>query len=219
VSRPSVGVLGGTGQQGRGIAQRLARAGFAVTVGSRDPARAAAAIAEWPPDTRGVTSADYASVASAADTIVLAVPFDAVGPLLEEHAARVRPQSLVIDVTVPLNFAEGKVTLRDVAEGSAAEFIRARLPAHVRLAVAFKTLPAHLLNDVDRPLDCDEFVCADSPEARAAATGLVEAMPGLRAVDLGPLSRARSIEHLTLLAVAVNRRHKIRDARYRIVGI
>jgi NADPH-dependent F420 reductase len=215
----SVGILGGTGQQGRGIAQRLARAGFAVTVGSRDPGRAAAAIAEWPPDTRGVMSADYASVAGAAEVVVLAVPFDAVGPLLEEHAARFRPHSLVVDVTVPLSFAEGRVTLRDVKEGSAAEFIRARLPAHVRLAVAFKTLPAHLLNDIDRALDCDEFICADSPESRAGATELVEAIQGLRAVDVGPLSRARSIEHLTLLAVGINRRHKIRDARYRIVGI
>ncbi len=216
---PQVGILGGTGQQGRGIAQRLARAGFDVTVGSRDPARAAAGIAQWPADTRRVTSADYASVASAAEVIVLAVPFDAVGPLLKEHAARFRPQALVVDVTVPLSFADGKVTLRDVAEGSAAEFIRARLPAHVRLAVAFKTLPAHLLNDLDRALDCDEFICGDSPESRAGATELVEAIQGLRAVDVGPLSRARSIEHLTLLAVGINRRHKIRDARYRIVGI
>jgi predicted dinucleotide-binding enzyme len=80
-------------------------------------------------------------------------------------------------------------------------------------------VPAHLLDDVDRPLDCDEFVCGDSPEARDGARSIVETIAGLRAVDVGPLSRARAIEHLTLLAIAINRRHKIHDARFRVVGL
>jgi NADPH-dependent F420 reductase len=219
MSLQSLAVLGGTGQQGRGIAQRLARAGHPVVVGSRDPARAAAAIAEWPADLRSLPALDYASAIAGAAVVVLAVPFDAVGPLLTEHQGRFQPNALVVDVTVPLSFAGGKVTLLEVPEGSAADHIRARLPAHARLAVAFKTIPAHLLNDIDRPLDCDEFVCGDTPEARDGAAALVQAMAGLRAVDVGPLSRARAIEHLTFLAVAINRRHKIHDARFQIVGI
>jgi NADPH-dependent F420 reductase len=212
-------VLGGTGQQGRGIAQRLARAGRTVVVGSRDPSRAAAAIGEWPPDLRSIRCDDYGSAIAEADSVVLAVPFDAVAALLAEHQSRFRPQTLVVDVTVPLSFAGGTVTLTEVPEGSAAEHIKARLPPHVRLAVAFKTVPAHLLSEIDRLLECDELVCGDSPEARAQALELVNAMPGLRGVDVGPLARARSIEHLTLLAVGINRRHKIRDARFRIVGL
>jgi NADPH-dependent F420 reductase len=214
-----IAVLGGTGQQGRGIAQRLARAGRRVVVGSRDPARAAAAIAGWPAGAVAMTSADYASAIAGAEVVVLAVPFETVGALLDGHRERFRPNALVVDVTVPLRFAEGAVRLDPVAEGSAAEFVRARVPAHVRVAAAFKTLPAHVLGDPGAPLDCDEFVCGDSPEARAEAIHLVEAMPGLRAVDVGPLARARSIEHLTLLAVGINRRHKIRDARFRVVGL
>jgi hypothetical protein len=97
--------------------------------------------------------------------------------------------------------------------------IRARLPENVGLAAAFKTLPAHVLGDPQRPLDCDEFVCADSDEARARAIALVQKLPGLRPVDVGPLSRARFIEHLTALAIAINRRHKIHDARFRVVGL
>ena len=216
--RNSVAVLGGTGQQGRGLAMRLARAGHAVIVGSRDPERAAATVAGWP-GAASIGSADYGSAIAQADVVVLAVPFDAVGPLLEHHQARFKPQALVVDVTVPLSFSGGKVALVDVPEGSAAEHVKARLPAHARLAVAFKTVPAHLLNEVDRPLDCDEFVCADAPEARTETIALVEALQGLRGVDVGPLSRARSIEHLTLLAIAINRRHKIHDARFRIVGV
>jgi hypothetical protein len=87
------------------------------------------------------------------------------------------------------------------------------------LAGAFKTIPARLLGDGEAALDCDEFVCGDSDDSRRRAIELVELLPGLRAVDVGPLSRARSIEHLTLLAIAINRRHKIHDARFRIVGL
>jgi NADPH-dependent F420 reductase len=109
--------------------------------------------------------------------------------------------------------------LAPVADGSAAEHVRARLPEHVRVAAAFKTLPAHVLDDIGRPLDCDEFVCGDSPESRERARSIVEMLAALRAVDVGPLSRARAIEQLTLLAIAINRRHKIHDARFRVVGL
>lgn len=212
-------VVGGTGQQGRGIAQRLVRAGHRVVIGSRDPSRARGSIEAWPADARPVDIADYDSSIRRARVTILAVPFDAVEVVLENHRARFNADSLVIDVTVPLSFTGGKVTLVPVAEGSAAEHIRARLPAGVRLAATFKTVPAHLLDEIDRPLDCDEFVCGDSDAARAEAVTLVSAIQGLRAIDVGPLGRARAIEHLTLLAVGINRKHKTRDARFRIVGL
>ena len=215
----SVGVLGGTGQQGRGIAQRLTLAGFPVVVGSRDPDRAAAAVGGWPASVPTVRSATYGDAIASSDVVVLAIPFESVDAVLEQHQQAFRQQALVIEITVPLNFANKAVTLSTVAEGSASEHIRARLPAHVRLAATFKTVPAQLLGDLDRILDCDEFVCGDSDEARAGARDLVQSVPGLRAIDVGPLSRARSIEHLTLLAVGINRRHRIHDARFRIVGL
>jgi 8-hydroxy-5-deazaflavin:NADPH oxidoreductase len=217
--KPSVAVLGGTGQQGRGIAQRLVLAGFPVVVGSRDPSRAALAIGEWAAATRAVRAATYGEAIASSDVVVLAIPFESVAASLAEHHQHFRQQALVVDVTVPLSFANKAVTLAAVPEGSAAEHIKSRLPAHARLAATFKTVPASLLSDLDRPLDCDEFVCGDSDEARAGARELMEALPGLRAIDVGPLSRARSIEHLTLLAVGINRRHKIHDARFRIVGL
>jgi 8-hydroxy-5-deazaflavin:NADPH oxidoreductase len=215
---PSIAVLGGTGHQGSGLARRLARAGHSIVVGSRDAQRAAAAIEAWP-DARSITSAGYGPAIASAGVVVLAVPFEAVGSLLDEHRERFASQALVVDVTVPLSFAGGQAALANVPEGSASEHIKARLPGHVRLAAAFKTIPAHLLDEVERPLDCDEFVCGDSPEARSETIALVEAIQGLRGVDVGPLSRARSIEHLTFLAVGINRRHKIHDARFRIVGL
>jgi hypothetical protein len=188
-------------------------------VGSRDPSRAAVSIAGWASTGRNITSNDYGSAIAESDVVVLAVPFEAIDALLAEHGPRFRPGALAVDVMVPLSFADGKVALVNLPEGSATEHVKARLPQTVRLAAAFKTVPAHLLNDIERPLDCDEFVCGESPEARAEATALVDAMAGLRAVDVGPLTRARAIEHLTLLAIGINRRHKISDARFKIVGL
>jgi NADPH-dependent F420 reductase len=215
----TIAVLGGTGQQGRGLAQRLAVAGERVIVGSRDPERARSAIAAWPATARGVEAAGNAAAVVQADIAILAVPFSTVDALLAELTGQFKPDMLVVDVTVPVAFEGGKMSMIRVAEGSAAQYVRARLPAHARLAGAFKTIPAHLLAAIERPLDCDEFVCGDSEEARAQASALVQLLPGLRAVDLGPLARAESIEHLTAVAIAINRRHKIHEARFRVVGL
>jgi 8-hydroxy-5-deazaflavin:NADPH oxidoreductase len=215
----TMAILGGTGQQGGGLARRFARAGAGVIVGSRDPGRARDIVAGWSAAGTPIEVADYASAVERAGVIVLAVPFTSIDALLEELQPRLAAGAIVIDVTVPVTFEGGKLGMIDVAEGSAAEHIRARLPVHVTLAAAFKTIPAHLLGAGDQPLDCDEFVCGDSDEARARAVAMVELLPGLRPVDVGPLSRARSIEQLTALAIAINRRHKIHDARFRIVGL
>jgi NADPH-dependent F420 reductase len=215
----TVAILGGTGQQGRGLGQRLARAGVHVLIGSRDPARAKETVAGWPVAAGSIGVVPNAAAVAQSPVVVLAVPFGSLDALLEEVAPRFIADATAIDVTVPVAFAGGKMTMLDVAEGSASEHIRARLPAAVGLAAAFKTVPAHRLGDPESPLDCDEFVCGDSEEARARALSLVQLLPGLRAVDVGPLPRARSIEHLTALAIAINRRHKIHDARYRIIGL
>jgi NADPH-dependent F420 reductase len=213
-----IAILGGTGQQGSGLARRLAAAGVQVIVGSRDPQRARATVDAWSPPVR-VDVAGNAAAAASADTILLAVPYATIDALLEEIAPHIKPDAVAIDLIVPLTFAGGKMAMLDVPEGSAAEHIRARLPPTVALACAFKTIPAHLVDRVDEPLDCDEFICGDSDAARGRAAELVAQIAGLRAVDVGPLARARSIEQLTALAIAINRRHKRHDARFRIVGL
>jgi NADPH-dependent F420 reductase len=215
----TIALLGGTGQQGGGLAQRLAKAGRSVTIGSRDPDRAAATVAGWGRPSLPVATASYADAAAAADIVIIAVPFAAVDLALAECRDRFRPNALLVDVVVPVTFAPNSVDLVAIPEGSATEHIKARLPDHVRMAATFKTVPAYLLNDIDRPLDCDEFVCGDSAEARGEAAALVGDIAGLRAVDAGPLRAARSIEHLTLLAIRINRRHRIHEARFRVVGL
>ena len=217
-ARSTIAVLGGSGHQGRGLVRRFAQAGMPVVVGSRDPERARAVVSEWPSSAAIEVDTNSAAVARA-DVVVLTVPFPSVAPLLDEVRSHFLAGALVIDVTVPVAFTGGKMSMLEVPELSAAEHVRARVPEHVAVAGAFKTLPAHVLDDIEQPLDCDEFVCGDSEDARARASMLVQVIAGLRAVDVGPLARARSIEHVTALAIAINRRHKIHSARFRVVGL
>ena len=215
----TIAVLGGTGQQGRGLAQRFALAGLPVVVGSRDPVRARTVVSGWTTAGTLIDVDTNQAAAAPADVVVLTVPFASVAALLDEVRWHFVGGALAIDVTVPVAFVGGKMAMADVPEGSAAEHVRARLPEHVALAGTFKTLPAHLLDDLGESLDCDEFVCGDSDDARSRASALARMLPGLRVVDVGPLSRARSIEHVTALAIAINRRHKIHSARFRVVGL
>jgi 8-hydroxy-5-deazaflavin:NADPH oxidoreductase len=214
----TIAILGGTGHQGSGLAQRFAAAGKHVIVGSRDREKARGIVDGWNSPGAPIEVAGNAEAVERGEIVILAVPFTTIDALLDEVRPHFRAGTVAIDVTVPVTFTSGKMAMLEVSEGSASEHVRARLPEQVGLAATFKTLPAHLLGEPSRPLDCDEFVCADSEAARNRAIALVELLEGLRAVDVGPLSRARSIEHMTALAIAINRRHKTHDARFRVVG-
>ncbi|HEU4927639.1 MAG TPA: NADPH-dependent F420 reductase [Vicinamibacterales bacterium] len=212
------GIIGGTGHEGRGVAARLASAGVPVLVGSRQLERAQETVAALG-TALPLGAATNEQVASDCDVVFLAVPFSGVAELLEAFRTRFRPGALVIDLTVPLTFDRGVPAIADVAEGSATEFIRARLPAEVRLAAAFKTIPASALAKIDTLLDCDEFVCGDTPEVSAAAIDLLSRIPSLRLLDAGGLRSARLIERMTALAIVLNKRYKVRGARFKVVGM
>lgn len=215
------GIIGGTGAEGRGIAARLAAAGVPVLVGSRQLERAQETVralrATHP--SLPLEPATNGDVIGRSDVIFLVVPFAGVGEIVETYRSHFRPGTLVVDVTVPLTFRGGVAALIEVPEGSAAEFVRARLPAEVGLAAALKTIPASILGTLDTPLDCDDFVCGDSADARATAIDLVRRIPTLRPVNAGGLEAARTIERMTALAIAINKNYKIRSARFRVVGL
>jgi NADPH-dependent F420 reductase len=216
-----IGIIGGTGYEGRGLAARFAAAGLSVLIGSRDPARARDTVdrlhgASAALPVEGVANDE---VAARSDVVFLAVPFDGLLELLAAIRGRLRPGTLVVDLIVPLTFEDGVPDLVRVPEGSATEFVRARLPPEVQVACAFKTIPAAALGRLDAPLACDEFVCGDTPPVRDRAIDLLSRIPALRPLDAGGLASARAIEHMTALAIALNKRYKVRDARFRVVGI
>jgi hypothetical protein len=114
---------------------------------------------------------------------------------------------------------EGRVEYLELREGSNAEAVATRVPEHVSVVGAFKTIPAHILAQLDTPLQCDVFVCGDSQEARERVMDAARLIPALRPLDAGPLRTARTLERMTVLAIHLNRRYKKKGARYNIVGL
>jgi NADPH-dependent F420 reductase len=216
VSGLTVGVFGGTGPQGRGLAVRLAAAGQKILLGSRDAERAEGIAAEVAERARGAAAAGVpvsvrggsnVDVAGAADLVIVAVPFDG-------HAATVAPLAgalagkVVVDCVVPMGFDELGAYVLDVPEGSVAQQAAALLP-DARVVGAFHHLSAVLLEDLSRPtLDGDVMVVGDDREATDLVQALAGRLPGMRGIYAGRLRNARQVEALTINLVSVNRRYK-----------
>ncbi len=201
-----VGVLGGTGDQGRGLARRLAAAGSRVIIGSRSAQRAAAAAAGLggEPGIRGMANED---AARAADVVIVAVPWEGHGELLASLAGPLAGK-VVIDCVNPLGFdARGAYPL-PVAEGSAAEQAAAVLPDSLVVG-AFHHVSAVLLLDPEVPeVDLDVMVLGDDRSATDLVQALAARIPGVRGVYAGRLRNCGQVEALTANLVSINRRYK-----------
>ena len=220
----TVAVVGGTGDQGLGLALRWAAAGATVVIGSRSRERAEAAAADIKKQLGNgarVEGAENVAAAAAAPLVVLTVPYEAQIATLASLKAVLKAGQTVIDVTVPLETSVGGQPTRLVGvwSGSAAEQAARHIPEGVTLAATFHNVSAKALQDLSRPVDCDVFVCAEKAETRLALKPWVEAVRNCRYVDGGKLENARIVEALTALLIGVNRRHKVHHAGFRITGL
>jgi NADPH-dependent F420 reductase len=199
-----VAVLGGTGEQGRGLARRFALAGLRVVLGSRNAARAQGAAGALP---GGVSGADNAAAARAGDVVVVAVPWEGHRELLAGLAEELVGK-IVIDCVNPLGFDEQGAYALPVEEGSAAQQARAVLPDS-RVVAAFHHVSAVLLLDESVELvDTDVLVLGDDREATDLVQALAGLVPGMRGVYGGRLRNAHQVEALTANLISVNRRYK-----------
>jgi hypothetical protein len=201
-----VGVLGGTGDQGRGLARRLALAGSRVVIGSRDAGRAAAAAASIgsPPLVTGAANAD---AATAADLVIAAVPWEGHRALLASLAGALDGK-ILIDCVNPLGFDKQGAYPLPVAEGSAAQQAAEVLPG-TRVVGAFHHVSATLLLDpAVGELDLDIMVLGDDRQATDLVQALASRIPGMRGVYAGRLRNCGQVEALTANLVSVNRRYK-----------
>jgi 8-hydroxy-5-deazaflavin:NADPH oxidoreductase len=210
-----VGVLGGTGPQGRGLAVRLAAAGQRILLGSRDAekcSRIAAEVAERATAAAGgvdvsVTGGGNEDVAGAADLVIVAVPYAGHADTLRELAEPLAGK-VVVDCVVPMGWDELGAYVLDVPEGSVAQQAAALLPDS-KVVGAFHHLSAALLEDLSKPtLDGDVMVVGDDREAMDLVQALAGRLPGMRGIYAGRLRNARQVEALTVNLVSVNRRYK-----------
>lgn len=223
MNQQTVAIIGGTGDQGKGLALRWAQAGWSVIIGSRAAERAQTAATEFlvelggQGDLRGLVNAEAAASAS---LVVLTVPFAAQLPTLKEIVPALQPGTLLIDVTVPLEPAVGGKPTRmlGVWAGSAAEQCRELAPAGVEVVAAFHNVGAQALSDLSHPVECDILVCGDSKAAKERVRPLVAAIAGCHYVDAGPLANARTVEAMTALLIGLNIRYK-KHTGIRITGL
>ena len=237
--RPLIGIVGGTGDVGRGLARRWARAGYSVIIGSRraDSAAAAAGALNQAAQTEGwarpgaktkaeaeaeaeveqspaVRGLDNSAAAQRAELLVLTVPFAAQSATLKSIAAQAQGKILV-DVTVPL--VPPKVARVQLpAQGSAGQIAQSVLGEGVRVVSAVQNVAAVHLHS-DDPIACDVLVCGNDKAARQTVIGLLADI-GLRGLHAGLIDNAAAAEALTSVLINLNKRYKT-HAGIKITGI
>ncbi|MEX0800464.1 MAG: NADPH-dependent F420 reductase [Dehalococcoidia bacterium] len=213
-----VGIIGGTGAEGLGLAMRFAKAAEDVLIGSRSRERAEEAarnvksvVAE-----ATVAGATNEETAEQAEVLFLTVPWDAHQSTLENLAEKIGDKVLV-DVVVPLLFDRGAAKAILVDEGSAAQQARA-IAKDAKVVSAFHHLDGRELQKVDRPMQGDVLVCGDHNASKTTVMDLVERVEYVRALDAGGLSNSRYVEEFTVLLMQMNRIYKVHTG-VRITGM
>ncbi len=215
----TVAVLGGTGNEGPGLARRWAASGqYKIIIGSRQTEKAQR-VANELNEMLGenlIVGMLNEEAAKAAPICVLTVPYGGQGPTLTS-LRDVLQGKILIDVTVPLK--PPKVShVNTVPGGSAGLEAQAILGDGVRVVSAFQNVGvAHLADDHER-IECDVLICGDDKEAKAEAIALAKAA-GMRGIDAGPLQNSVVVEGLTSILIGINIRHKVKGSGIKITGI
>lgn len=218
-----IAILGGTGDQGLGLALRFAAAGRPVAIGSRRSERGGQAAEAVRARIAGaqVTGGENAAAAREAEIVILSLPFEHTAATLKEIAGALSPGQILVSMGVPLATAIGDGAVRSLGvwQGSCAELVASRAPEGVAVVSAFQNVSAHRLQALPEPVECD--VVVSGPKApRARVMALCQLVPGLRAVDGGPLANARYIESWTALLIGLNIRYRVPEGLgFRFTGL
>ena len=220
-----IAIIGGTGDQGLGLALRFAQSGEQVLVGSRDIKKAENAVTLIKDmlnnkDLPNVSAMTNEEATTNADIIILTVPLQAQMITLKSIKDHIRGK-IFVDATVPLEGCIGGKPTRfvDLWEGSAAERSAAFLGKEARVVSAFSNISAASLTNINHSVECDCLISGDDPEANKPVMELAEKISGVRAIECGPLENARIVEKITPLLINLNIQNRIRLAGIRITGL
>jgi 8-hydroxy-5-deazaflavin:NADPH oxidoreductase len=217
-ARSPIAVLGGTGNEGKGLALRWAHAGYPVIIGSRSAEKAAQVCAQINQQLgRAAVSHDsYRGAAAAAPVVVVTVPYTAQRGTVEEVREALAGK-ILIDTTVPL--VPPKVARVQLPEGgSAVAAIQRMLGDSVKVVSAFQNVSAHHLQQLGHEVECDVLVCGNDVEARERVIALAADI-GLRALHAGPIENSAAAEALTSVLISINSRYKVDGAGIRITRL
>lgn len=207
-----IGIIGGTGDLGSGLAKCWAKAGYKVVIGSRSRDKAVAAAAEIG---AGVAGDDNVGAARAATIVILAIPFASHDATIGEIKEAVQGK-IVVDAAVPL--VPPKVSIVQLpSAGSAAQIAQKLLGENVRVVSAFHNVGAAKLHKGGRA-DCDVLVFSDDAEARKQVIALAGAVAN-RGIGGGALANSAAAEALTSVLIWINRQYKVPGAGIAITGL
>ncbi len=205
-------IIGGTGALGAGLARRWAQAGASIVLGSRSSERAEEAAERIRAAVPGAAVEGLLNeeAAARAQIVFLTVPFRVQSENLNNLREALAGGQILVDCTVPLAAAVGGKATRSLAvwQGSAAQQAQEMVPEGVRVIAALHTVGAPKLAELETRLEEDILICGDRKADKARVARLIELIPGLRAVNAGPLEIARIVEQLTPLLISVNSRYK-----------
>jgi len=214
MSEAPIAILGGTGDQGLGLALRFCAAGRAVVIGSRTLERAVAAATNVREQVSGarVDGLENGDAAARAGVVILSVPFEHTAGTLKSIRERLAPGQIVVSMGVPLASAVGDAASRMIGvwQGSCAELVAALVPEGVSVVSAFQNVSAHRLQHLPDPVECDVVVSGEK-DPRARVMELCALVPGLRAIDGGPLANARIVEAITAMLIGLNIRYRVSE--------
>jgi 8-hydroxy-5-deazaflavin:NADPH oxidoreductase len=220
MSKPTIAVIGGTGDEGSGLALRWAAAGYPVVIGSRSTEKAHTVAAELaaklPAGSAPLTGDANGPAAAAGQIVVLSVPYSAQTATLEQIVAGSQGKILVT-VGVPLMPPKVSTVWRPEG-GSAAQEAQAQMGEGVKVVAAFQNVSAAHLQDLTWEPDCDVLITGDDKEAKQVAADLAKAA-GFFPVDAGPLANAAVVEGMTAVLIGINVRNKVKGSGIRITGI
>jgi NADPH-dependent F420 reductase len=215
-----IGIIGGTGPAGRGLALRAAAAGHRVTIGSRDAARAAEVASgltgETTPLSGAIAGATNEEAAAGRDLVVVATPWDGAVATVKSLAETLQGKVVVSMVNALMKEGREMLPLYP-PRGSMAAQIQSALPGS-KVAAAFHHLPAREMENLASGLTADVLVCGDSDEARSSTIELTNSIEGLRGIDAGSLAQASPIEAFTAVCISLNIRHRAHST-VRIAGL
>lgn len=210
----TIAILGGTGDQGLGLALRFCQAGRKVIIGSRKAERAVEAAENVRSQVEGADVEGYGNeeATTKAEIVILSVPFEHTAGTVKGIKDSLSEGQIVVSMAVPLATAIGDGAVRTIGiwQGSAAEMVQSLVPAGVEVVSAFQNVSAHRLQHLGEPVECD-VVVSGAKAARQKIMDLCPLVDGLRALDGGPLSNARIVEDITALIIGMNIRHKLPD--------
>ncbi len=220
-----IAIVGGTGDQGIGLALRFVKAGLEVIIGSRDVEKAENVVNTikniLKDDSLNIYGMTNSEAADNGDLVIMTVPLQAqMGTIfsIKDHVEN----KILVDATVPLDSCIGGKPVRyvNVWEGSAAERTAEFLKDKKAIIIsAFNNISAASLINIEADVDCDCLISGDDDEAKAEVIRLAEMIPGVRGIDCGFLENARMVEKITPLLINLNIRNKIKLAGIRITAL